>query len=81
MQKAEGKLLPSAFILLTSVSWTGGRVVERGGLENRYARECIGGSNPSLSGDGKSEVGMQKFLLLTSDFKLLTWFWTGVRVV
>ena len=29
--------------------WRGGRVVERGGLENRYAFTGIGGSNPPLS--------------------------------
>ena len=29
--------------------WTGGRVVEGAGLENRYARKGIEGSNPSLS--------------------------------
>src|SRR6266566_1664378 len=31
------------------VVWTGGRAVETAGLENRYARKGIEGSNPSLS--------------------------------
>ena len=31
--------------------WRGGRVVERGGLENRFARKGNGGSNPSLSAE------------------------------
>ena len=31
------------------IHWRGGRVVECGGLENRYTRKGIGGSNPSLS--------------------------------
>gem|GEM_PF-1819992 len=29
--------------------WAGGRVVECAGLEHRYRRESIEGSNPSLS--------------------------------
>jgi hypothetical protein len=31
------------------ILWRDGRVVERGGLENRWARKGPGGSNPSLS--------------------------------
>ncbi len=34
-------------------SWSDGRVVERGGLENRYTFSGIGGSNPSRSVDPK----------------------------
>ena|GEM_PF-2499472 len=31
------------------IIWSDGRVVERGGLENRYTLTGIGGSNPSRS--------------------------------
>ena len=34
----------------------GARVVERGGLENRYARKGIGGSNPSPSATQSDEL-------------------------
>lgn len=33
----------------STIHWSDGRVVERGGLENRYTLTGIGGSNPSRS--------------------------------
>ncbi len=38
-------------------SWRGGRAVECGGLENRFARKGNGGSNPSLSANAAREEG------------------------
>jgi hypothetical protein len=35
--------------IFTFASWRNGRVVDRGGLENRCACEGTGGSNPSFS--------------------------------
>jgi hypothetical protein len=36
--------------------WRDARVVERGGLENRYTSNGIGGSNPPLSAKQKKRV-------------------------
>ena len=38
---------PGGFIV--ACAWRGAGAVERGGLENRYMRKCIEGSNPSPS--------------------------------
>ena len=43
-QKKREKRLNSFIII-----WRGARVVESGGLENRCARKCTVGSNPTLS--------------------------------
>ena len=40
--------------------WRGGRVVYRGGLENRFGLTPDGGSNPSLSASLRSERGRVK---------------------
>ncbi len=41
------------FILRLKInSWRGARVVESDGLENRCARKCTVGSNPTLSARG-----------------------------
>ena len=41
-------------IYLQAYNWSDGRVVERGGLENRYTLTGIGGSNPSRSDNGSA---------------------------
>jgi hypothetical protein len=38
----------------------GGRVVERGGLENRYSCKGIGGSNPPLSAKKKKKIKIKE---------------------
>ena len=46
------------------ISWRGARVVEWGGLENRYTRKGIEGSNPSLS------ASLQRSNFLGVNFKI-----------
>ena|GEM_PF-2963005 len=40
------------------------RVVEWGGLENRYTGNCIGGSNPSLSAKKQNALKISAFCVI-----------------
>ena len=44
----------SVYDIVLAYYWSDGRVVERGGLENRYTLTGIGGSNPSRSEKGSA---------------------------